>query len=112
LEERSINLKLRIIALRMAFIFVFFSAVNTSAAAGESALSALAALPAEERANLARIEGPDGNPRPERWYIDFFTTDTETGVREYVVAGHQIVARRELSQFASELAAGDVLESR
>jgi len=105
-------LALRIVAPALAWSFALLAGVNSALAAGESALSALAALPAEERANLARIEGPEGTPRPERWYFDVFAADSETGLREYAVTGHQIVARRELSQFASNLTAEDVLESR
>jgi hypothetical protein len=103
---------LKIIAPGLAWIFAFLAGLNFASAAGETAFSALSALPAEERANLARIEGPEGTPRPERWYLDVFAPDSETGVREYAVSDRQIVARRDLSQFASNLTAEDVLDNR
>ncbi len=105
-------LTLRMIAPGVAWMLAFLAGINSSSAAGESAFSALAALPAEERANLARIEGPEGTPRPERWYLDVFAPESENGVREYVVSDRQIVARRDLSQFASNLTADDVLDNR
>jgi len=105
-------LTLRMIAPGLAWIVALLAGINSSLAAGESAFSALAALPAEERANLARIEGPEGTPRPERWYFDVFAPDSENAVREYAVADRQIVARRDLSQFASNLTAEDVLDNR
>jgi hypothetical protein len=55
------------IAAGLAWIFALLSGVNSLAVAGESALSSLTPLPAEDRSNLARIERPEGNPRPERW---------------------------------------------
>lgn len=105
-------MKLKIIAPGIVWIFAFLSGVNSSTAAGESAFSAMTALPAEERANVARIEGPEENSQPDRWYFDVFAADSESGLREYVVTEHEIVARRELSQFASGLTAEDVLGSR
>jgi hypothetical protein len=104
-------MKLRLMAPGMGWIFAFLAGANFAAAA-ESALSALSALPAKARANLSRIEGPQGNPRPDRWYFDVYEADSEGGLREYVVAEHQIVARREVSQFASDLTAEDVLDGR
>jgi hypothetical protein len=105
-------MKLRIIAQGMACVFAVLSSANSSMAAGESAFSAMTALPAEERAHLARIEGPEENSQPDRWYFDVFAADSKSGLREYVVTEHEIVARRELSQFASDLTAEDVLGSR
>jgi len=96
----------------MVWAFVLFLGFSSVAMAAETAFSALTALPAEDRIHLARIEGPEGNLQPDRWYFAIYAADSASGLREYVVAGHQIVARREISQFAWGLTAQDVVDSR
>ena len=73
-----------------------------------SALAALRLLPRGEAKRLARIEARDGTPAPERWYFIVHDPKAETGVHEYVVAGGEIVASRDVSQFAESLRAEDV----
>jgi hypothetical protein len=96
----------------MVWAFALFLGFSSMAMAAETAFSALTALPAEDRIHLARIEGPEGNLQPDRWYFAVYAADSASGLREYVVAGHRIVARREISQFASGLTAQDVVDSR
>ena len=73
-----------------------------------SALGALRLLPRGEAKRLARIEARDGTPVPERWYFIVHDPKAETGVHEYVVAGGEIVASRDVSQFAESLRPEDV----
>ena len=74
-----------------------------------SALAALKLLPRGEAKRLARIEARDGTPVPERWYFIVHDPKSETGVHEYVVAGGEIVASRDVSQFAESLRVEDVV---
>jgi hypothetical protein len=81
------------------------------AAHGETALNALKAIPPEAAQNLARIEGRDGVPSPERWHILVHDPAAAAGLREYVVAEGKLVTSREISQFAEQLAPADVIGS-
>ena len=78
-------------------------------AADFTALNAVKLLPREHRARVARIEGRDGAPEPERWHILVNDPARDSGVREFVVAGGAIVAERGLSQFAETLTPEQVL---
>jgi hypothetical protein len=80
-----------------------------SAAEPTTALGALELLPKAEAKNLARIEAHDGTPAPERWHLLVHDKESETGLREYVIAGGEIVASRIISQFAESLTANDVM---
>src|SRR5687767_13225909 len=75
----------------------------------ESALRAIRLLPKSEAKRIARIEGREGTPAPERWHILVHDPKVENGLREYVVAGGELVASRTLSQFAEHLQPGDVV---
>ena len=57
---------------------------------------------------MARIEAREGTPAPERWYILVNDPKDENGLHEYVVAGGEVVASRNVSQFAEILKPGDV----
>jgi hypothetical protein len=92
-----------------AFAFVV-GWCNALAAQGTSALEALRCLPPVQSANLVRIEGRDGSPVPERWYLVVFDPASENGVREFVVAKNQLVASRNLSQFVESASAVDRLD--
>lgn len=85
------------------------SSVLLSAQEPQSALQALKLLPKAEARQLARIEAREGNPVPERWYFLIHDPAVANGLREFVVAGREIVAAREVSQFASRVQAGEVL---
>lgn len=74
-----------------------------------SALDALRLLPRGDGKRVARIVARDGAPVPERWHFLVFDPKTENGVREYVVAAGEVVAAREVSQFAESLRAEDVV---
>lgn len=73
-----------------------------------SALDALRLLPRGDGKRLARIVARDGTPVPERWHFLVHDAKAENGLREYVVAGGEVVASREVSQFAEGLRAEDV----
>jgi hypothetical protein len=75
----------------------------------ESALRAIRLLPKGEAKRIARIEGREGTPAPERWHILVHDPKEENGLREYVVAGGALVASRSLSQFAEHLQHGDIV---
>lgn len=74
-----------------------------------SALDALRLLPRGDGKRLARIVARDGTPVPERWHFLVHDAKAENGLREYVVAGGEVVASREVSQFAEGLRAEDVV---
>jgi hypothetical protein len=75
----------------------------------ETALDAVKELPKDQAARIARIEGRDGSPVPERWYILTQDPAADNGVHEFVVAKGEVVASRALSQFAESLKAEDML---
>ena len=74
-----------------------------------SALGAIGLLPKEAAAKLARIEGPDGRPFPERWYVLVHDAATPRGLREFVIGGGKVIANRALSQFADSVSADEVV---
>ena len=97
-------------------IFASFLALLTSAsiclAAADpaaSALNAIKQLPKGEAKKIARIEARDGTPFPERWHILVNDPKDENGVHEYVVSGGEVVASRNISQFAESLKPTDVI---
>lgn len=99
--------------MRLSFpapLFLLITCANLFAETepANSALGALKVLPRGEAKRLARIEARDGTPVPERWHFIVHDPKTETGVHEYVVAGGEIVASRDVSQFAESLRAEDV----
>lgn len=73
-----------------------------------SAYSALKLLPRGEAKQVARMVARDGTPTPERWYILVNDPKDENGLHEYVVAGNEIVASRNVSQFAEVIRPSDV----
>ena len=77
-----------------------------------SARNALEALPEGVISNLARVEGQEGTPNPERWYFLVYDQGAENGFREFVVAGDRLVAIREMSQFAEQIGPEDVVGPR
>ncbi|HEX8310082.1 MAG TPA: hypothetical protein VF614_02120 [Chthoniobacteraceae bacterium] len=91
-----------------ACLLLSLSAGVESGFAG-TALEAVKALPKEAAPQLARIEGRGGKPEPDRWYLLVHDPKAVNGLREYVITGGEIVATRELSQFAEKLTQEDVL---
>jgi len=87
----------------------FVAAAAACATETSTALNALKLLPKEQAKNLAVIEARDGTPMPERWHLLVHDKESETGLREYVIAGGEIVASRIISQFAQSLTAQDVI---
>jgi hypothetical protein len=74
-----------------------------------TALGALALLPKDAATRVARIEGPDGHPFPDRWYILVHDETAPRGLREFVFAEGKLVTNRSLSQFADSIAPEDVI---
>jgi len=96
--------------MRILFSLCTLALLASVPAAEElTALKAMKLLPKEQAKNLARVEGRDGTPLPERWHILVHDQSSENGLREYVVAGGEIVASRTLSQFAETLTPADVI---
>jgi hypothetical protein len=93
------------------FLACLLLALHAASIAGRAntALEAVKLLPKEAVAQLAQIEARDGNPEPDRWHLLVHDPKAESGLREYVVTGGEIVATRELSQFAEKLTAEDVI---
>jgi len=77
--------------------------------AATTALGALKLLPKGSAAKVALIEAREGKPAPSRWHILVHDPKEENGVREFVVANGEVVASRNLSQFAESLSADEVL---
>ncbi|HSI11112.1 MAG TPA: hypothetical protein VK961_03670 [Chthoniobacter sp.] len=73
-----------------------------------SVLNAIKQLPRGEAKKIALIEARDGTPYPERWHILVNDPKDENGIHEYVVAGGEVVASRNVSQFAESLKPADV----
>lgn len=74
-----------------------------------TALQAVKLLPAGAVARLCRIEARDGAPHPTRWHLLVYDPTQASGLREFVVAGSEIVASRSISQFAETLGPRDVI---
>lgn len=93
-----------------SFLGLLASAGICLAAAEPSAsvLNAIKQLPRGEAKKIARIEARDGTPYPERWHILVNDPKDENGIHEYVVAGGEVVASRNVSQFAESLKPTDV----
>ncbi len=97
------------------FTVILFAAAGALHAQSATALDALKLLPRGEAKKLARIEAREGTPEPERWYLLTHDELSETGLREYVVAAGELVASRNLSQFAEsvqpeEVIGGDIVK--
>jgi len=94
----------------VTFLGLFASAGLCLATAdpATSALNAVKQLPRGEAKKIARIEARDGTPYPERWHILVNDPKDENGLHEYVVAGGEVVASRNISQFAESLKPADV----
>ena len=98
--------------MRLTFTVPLFLLLLTGAPLGAqttSAFEALRLLPRGDGRRVARIVAREGTPVPERWHILVQDPKTENGLREYVVAGGEVVASREVSQFAESLRAEDVI---
>src|SRR6187551_2049405 len=64
-----------------------------------TAIGALNMLPTEAAKHVARIEGPEGRPFPERWYVLVYDAAAPRGLREFVFSGGKLITGRTLSQF-------------
>lgn len=95
-------------AISMATILIV-APFSLTRARGETALDALKELPRDQAARIARIEGRDGSPDPDRWYILTQDPTADNGLHEFVVSNGQVVASRALSQFADSLKPEDIL---
>lgn len=98
--------------MRPPILFLISLSITAAGAAGQNATGALSALrliPRSDAQRLAGIEAREGNLTPERWHFLVHDPGAENGVREYVIAGGEIVAMRDLSQFAETLTAEDVV---
>lgn len=101
----------RMLVPRMRLWFFILPVLLTGsafAAVNVSALEALKFLPREQRKQVARIEGRDGELSPDRWHILVFDGASENGVREFVIADATVVATRAVSQFVESLSSEQV----
>ena len=90
----------------LAFFFGLLATAGICLAAADpagSALNAIKQLPRGEAKKIARIEAREGTPYPDRWYIIVNDPKDENGVHEYVVSGGEVVASRNISQFAESV---------
>jgi hypothetical protein len=97
-----LSLLLRLLAFKSAQALLAEPLIDVTA------LGALKQLPCGEAKKVALIEGREGSPVPERWYILVNDAKDENGLHEYVVAGGELVASRHVSQFAEILRPADV----
>jgi hypothetical protein len=95
--------------MKPLFPIVLALAGHTAAIGAPTALDAVKLLPKGEIRNLARIEAREGTPEPERWYLLTHDEKSENGLREYVIAGGELVASRTLSQFAESVQPEEVV---
>jgi hypothetical protein len=98
--------------LVLALLLALFAGAGYSSLAADttgSALNAIKQLPRGEAKKIARIEARDGTPNPERWHILVNDPKDEHGLHEYVVAGGEVVASRNISQFAEDLKPADIM---
>jgi hypothetical protein len=91
-------------------IFLLAAAITAARAETVPALEAVKLLPKDKADRLAFIEGRDGTPEPERWYLIVQDETQQNGFREFAVAGSEIVASRSVSQFAGTVTPGDVID--
>lgn len=100
----------------MRILFALFLlpgfALPVFGAADVTIQNALKLLPKEEVKNLVRIEAREGDPAPERWYIQVYDPAAENGLHEFVVSGTSVVASRSLSQFLTGAKPEDVVGSK
>jgi hypothetical protein len=99
---------MRVSLLLPILFFVTGSSLFAETWADGSAFSALKLIPHGEDKRVARIEAREGTPAPERWYILVNDPKDENGLHEYVVSAGEVVASRNVSQFAEVLKTGDV----
>ena len=90
------------------FLFVIGAAFAPLARAG-TAVDAIRLLPAAQAKNLALIEGRDGSPDPERWYLLVRDAGEENGFRQFTVADGAIKGSTAISQFAESVKTQDVV---
>ena len=95
-----------------AFILLLGSWLPAFAAPAVTVQSALKLLPKDQVKNLVRIEAREGDPAPERWYIQVYDPTDENGLHEYVVSGKDLVASRSISQFLEGAKPMDVVGSK
>lgn len=98
--------------MRTKLILSLFAAGLCAAGASAepmSAFQALKLLSAEQLKALSRVEGVDGTPTPERWYLIVHDPSAENGFKELVVNAGAIVAERGLSQFVESVGPGEVI---
>ena len=93
----------------IAMILLALAAAGAPAQNAVAALSAMRLIPRPDAKRLARIEAREGKPAPERWHFIVHDPQAENGLREYVIAGSEIVAMRALSQFAETVTPADVI---
>jgi len=102
-------------AMRLPISLILFCLSSTCLLAARDtpggALNAIDQLPRGEYKKIARIEARDGTPLPERWHIIVHDPKDENGVREYVVAGGELVASRAISQFVETVKPDEVVSS-
>ncbi|MDB6153872.1 MAG: hypothetical protein JWL90_2325 [Chthoniobacteraceae bacterium] len=73
------------------------------------ALDAIKKLPKGQAKSLVRMVGREGTPAPERWYLLVYDRTVFNGLREYVVAGGEVITSRTISQFADKLTRDEVI---
>lgn len=103
---------MRLFVLVFSFALLLGAGVLPAAADKTGgALAAIKQLPKGEAKRIARIEAHEGTPAPERWHVLVYDPKDENGLHEYVVAGGEVVASRNISQFAESLKPDEIIGS-
>ena len=96
----------------LAFTLLLSSWLTVAGAPAVTIQNALKLLPKDQAKNLVRIEAREGDPLPERWYIQVYDANEENGLHEFVISGKEIVASRSLSQFLTGAKVADVVGAK
>lgn len=75
-----------------------------------AAFETLQLIPKPQADLIAIIDGKGGAPLPEQWTIVVHDPQGASGVREYIIAGTEIISQRAVSQLAPSLTPADALE--
>jgi len=87
----------------------FLFAGTAGAAKSSLPFELLTPLPKIQAARTAIVAGAEGRPLPERWTVVVHDSKASAGIREYMIAGGEIISQRATSELTEAVKSGDVL---